>query len=243
MSRQRDFPCVLPVSRFSFLSFQPTGRKQRTGSLRYLQSTRRRKEMDAALRWHVTALDFRKKEVCDFIRNLCKGILLILELQLIHQKFIFHINAVPWLYTLSRHCTVCAGIDFTLMESLWRVSHKEIRRWLTLCCNELHLWCIRMKTCVLFLPCAFWLYLHAVLQSDPHLACQCKSSWKLLLVQAQAQVSAPYQPARPKLLPYSLHSAQSASRANLYLPEKGHVDNLSEPLKVKFGLVGHVGTL
>lgn len=102
-----------------------------------------------------------------------------LTLALIHQIFIFHINAVPWLHTLSRHCTICAGIDFTLKDSLWRVSHKEIRRWFILCCNELHIWCIGKKTCVLFLPCAFWLYLHAVLQTDPHLVCQCRSSWKL----------------------------------------------------------------
>ncbi|KAK4821017.1 hypothetical protein QYF61_012046, partial [Mycteria americana] len=72
-----------------------------------------------------------------------------------------------------------------------------------------------------------------------------------LLVQAQAQVSALCQPARPTssdsalsyLPPYSFHSAQSASRANLYLLEKCHVDTLSEPLEVKFGLVGCVHTL
>ena len=72
-----------------------------------------------------------------------------------------------------------------------------------------------------------------------------------LLVQAQAQFSAPCQPARPTssdlalsyLHPCSFQSAQSASRANLCLPEKCRVDNLSEPLEVKCGLVGCVGTL
>lgn len=71
-----------------------------------------------------------------------------------------------------------------------------------------------------------------------------------LLVQAQAQVSAPCQPARATssdsalsyLHPCSFQSAQSASRANLCQPEKCHVDNLSEPLEVKFGLVECIGT-
>lgn len=41
-----------------------------------------------------------------------------LPFALVNQKFIFHINPVPWLYALSRHCTVCLRWDWFSIEGI-----------------------------------------------------------------------------------------------------------------------------
>lgn len=41
-----------------------------------------------------------------------------LALALVNQKFIFHINPVPRLYALSRHCTVCLRWDWFYIEGI-----------------------------------------------------------------------------------------------------------------------------
>lgn len=68
-----------------------------------------------------------------------------------------------------------------------------------------------MKKCVLYLGCGFQIYLHVVLHQSVNVMNQLEA----LVVQAQAQVSAPCQPARPSSLDSALSTPIPAASTQL----------------------------
>lgn len=248
---EKDCPCVLPLSKFSFLLFHPTGRRQRTGSLSYLQSAGRTKEVDAALRWHVTVLYFRKKTHLVFsLQNCAKEFSWFLPcklpLTLVIQKFVFW-NPVPWLYASSSHCTVCLHWDWFYIEEVSLKSKPYgnermidiMLQWTAPLMHQNENLCVILSRCILdIFKCCFTSVCQCYEPAgNPGSSSSGPSFCTLSASQAhQFRLSTEYSH------PCSFQTAQDASRENLYLPEKCCVDNTSEPLEVKFALVGCVGT-
>lgn len=114
VGRQNNWPCMLPVSKFSLLLFalQAGNRWLGHSDIFSLQGGQKKWMLPSGDMLLYFILEGKKKVFLFFITKLCKGIFLLVALQVAsdrgYSEIHFHINPVPWLYASSRHCSLSA---------------------------------------------------------------------------------------------------------------------------------------